>query len=486
MSVIRKKGRRAFLIGTGGATLALPLLRYTQTNASAQCGGQAKRMLVFFSHGGTIMARSKGGSLYSASSSSHHGLDDWSPRSPGEELEVGAIMEPLEAAGLTPYLLLPRAVDNMSGQTARYGGGHKSSNVSALTAEGWTTETRTRSNGDEYDVYYATGPSIEQVVAQRLAEEAPTPFTSVNLRMSGHQYGSPLFSSAGTGVDVESSPRAAFDALFGSLTPPEPDPALVRRQRMRRSVLDGVLSSFGDIRRRVGREDQLTLDAHAEHVRSLERRVDGLEAITCMPPAELGDYPDEPAVIANLHADLIVHAFRCGLTNVATLQIADIVARWLPTPFSGGETGLGHTLHHAGRDVGDEGELASRRADWRAEMLANRQWRMQVFGRILSGLRDTLEGDGNMLDNTIALYTSEFSYGAIHSVTDQPILLAGRAGGCWRTGRHLNYNLSDEERGYETRTSTHNVYTSVLQAFGYEDEHFGSDDSDFRGPLDFS
>ena len=130
--------------------------------------------------------------------------------------------------------------------------------------------------------------------------------------------------------------------------------------------------------------------------------------------------------------------------------------------------------------------MSDRREAWHTEMLINRQWRMEVFARILTGLRDTPEGDGNMLDHSIALYTSEFSYGAIHAVTDQPILLAGRAGGQWRTGRHLNYNLADAPGEYETRTSNHNVYTSILHAFGYDDEHFGSDDAIVRGPLDFT
>jgi hypothetical protein len=168
------------------------------------------------------------------------------------------------------------------------------------------------------------------------------------------------------------------------------------------------------------------------------------------------------------------------------LQISDFVTDWLPTPYSRASYSLGHTLHHAGRDVGAEGANPTRREDWRAEMLTNRQWRMEVFGRILTGLRDTPEGDGNMLDNSIALYTSEFSYGAIHNPTDQPILLAGCAGGQWRTGRHLNYNLADTPDEYETETSTHNVYTSILHAFGYEDDHFGSDDAAMRGPLDFT
>ena len=186
MSGVKRVGRRAFLIGAGGATLALPLLRYTQGRATAEGGPVAKRLIVYFSHGGTIMSRMKDGSFRSHVSSSHHGYNDWAPADPGEELVLGPIMEPLGAAGLGEYLLLPQAVDNMAGQTQMHGGGHGSANVSALTAERWDTEDRVDSGGNTYTTRLPHGPSIDQVIAQRLQMENPTPFTSVDLSVYGH------------------------------------------------------------------------------------------------------------------------------------------------------------------------------------------------------------------------------------------------------------------------------------------------------------
>ena len=115
-----------------------------------------------------------------------------------------------------------------------------------------------------------------------------------------------------------------------------------------------------------------------------------------------------------------------------TFQIADVLTPWLPQPYS---TDLGHSLGHAGLDVGPSGAEPDRLEDWRATILANRAWRMEMFARLLDGLKSTPEGDGTMLDNSVVLFTSEFGCGGAHSPRDVPVLLAGKAGGRWPGGR---------------------------------------------------
>src|SRR6185436_77905 len=122
---------------------------------------------------------------------------------------------------------------------------------------------------------------------------------------------------------------------------------------------------------------------------------------------------------------------------------------------------------------------------WLDEMLVNRQWDIGLFQRILVGLDSVPEGDGTMLDNTVMLYTSEFSNGSYHSENNMPLLMAGSAGGYFRTGRHINCNKATDPLKYQTSTGTHNLYTSILNAFGFPDTHFGVDlpGLAFKGPL---
>ncbi len=475
----RKQSRRAFLVGAGGLCVALPLLEATRGSAIAgPLPTQAKRFIVVFSHGGTISCRDRKGKKESGKGN-HHGSDLWAPADPGSTLVVGEEMSPLVA--LSDELILLRGVDNMAGTRAPYGGGHRHSNVTAMTC------------ADAHDAgeksYTALGPSLDQVLASRLSQDNPTAFPSIDLSVYGHQYGTPFFSAAKQTVSSESSPQAAFDRLFKNVNPSSgPDPELLKIRAQKKSVLDGVLDGFTMFRKQVGTADQQLLDAHADHIRGMEKQLATLGEVTaaCTLP-DMSGAPNgnkDAEKVAPLMVDIIVHAMRCGLSNVATLQIADLITDWLPTPWG---HNLGHSLGHAARDVGPTGPSKSRINDFFGEITPNRQWRMTMLARLLDGLKNTPEGTSNMLDNSVVLFTSEFSTASVHSVRDVPVLLAGKAGGRWQTGRHINYNkpaASDPNTlNYDTDASTHNVFTSILQAFGYDDAHFGNDAAYKKGPL---
>ena len=84
-------------------------------------------------------------------------------------------------------------------------------------------------------------------------------------------------------------------------------------------------------------------------------------------------------------------------------------------------------------------------------------------------------------------WTSEFSDPANHVSAGALTLLAGSAGGYFNTGRHIDYNIHAQNNPntlqYDTNESTHNLYTSFLQAFGGTDTHFGSNHAKHQGPL---
>ena len=473
--------RRMFLRGAGTIAVGLPLLELTHGVARSGTIAAPKRFIVVFSHGGTISNVMRD-AVREDGRGEWMGLDLWAPPTESETLvALGEEMAPLEP--FRSDLLLLRGVDNQMGMTAQYGGGHRHNNVTALTC-GDVVET-----GDDQE-FLPLAPSIDQVLADRLQATQPVRFPSVDLEIYGHHYGTPHYRAAREWVSSEVDPRMAFDRLFAGVMPGGggPDPELLRVRAQRRSVLDGVMDGFALFRQRLGVSDQRLVDAHLTHIRDLERQLEALPtAVSCTLPDLRGAPPSaydtdrNPEQEGPILADIAVQALRCGLTNVVTLQIADIVMPW--TSAYTGVWDLGHSLHHTADSVGAAGPEHFRFDAWRAEIVANRHWRMDVVGRLLAGLRETPEGDGNMLDNSLMVYTSEFSAGGDHSPRDVPMLLAGRAGGAFRTGRHINYNHLAATRGYETRVSTHNVFTSVLNAFGFDDEHFGNDTSTFRGPL---
>src|SRR5207248_186784 len=72
---------------------------------------------------------------------------------------------------------------------------------------------------------------------------------------------------------------------------------------------------------------------------------------------------------------------------------------------------------------------------------------------LLGRLKSIKEGDGTLLDHCMIAYGSGNSDGNRHNHDDLPILLAGRAKGTIRTGRHIRL-------GRETPLA--NLWTSML------------------------
>jgi hypothetical protein len=478
MDDLKHSGRRMFLKTVGAAAIGLPLLEFTHGTAHAQMMRVPKRFLTVFSHGGTIS--NQGRTRKYDGRGSNHGHDEWRAADRGEALVLGPIHQPL--AAFRDKLLVLESIDNKAAiaQHQYRTGGHGTANVTVLTSADVTP-------GEDP---VALGPSIDAVIAARLAQTQPVRFDNIHLEVRGHQYGTPYFRASGEAVSGEQDPRAAFRTIFAGVMPSTgPDPAYVKLQKRRGSVLDGALASFQRFKTRVSRSDLLVVDAHLEHLRALEQALDSPEtAAACTPPTAPGTGGAD--VVGPLHARIIVAAMRCGLTNVANLEISDILTPWTPAGLRMDSAyDIGHSLGHYAREVGATGANAGQLDDWLAEMRDNRRWRTDLVRLILEGLDDPtfLEGGRTLLDNSVLLYTSEFSDPAGHMSVNTPVLLAGSAGGVLRTGRHLDYNtraVADPNTlEYASDESLHNLYTSILQALGGTDTHFGSAHATHRGPL---
>ncbi len=486
MTQSRNLSRRLLLRGLGGLAVGLPLLQFNSGKAFAAGTPRVpKRFVVFFEHGGTISPSDRWGSRYDGTGQ-ESGDDAWKPADPGEALVLGPIHQPL--IDHLDSLLVLRGIDNKAClEQAPYNGSHGWANVTALTAG------RASALEGGHDQATSESPSIDAVLATRLAERNPVRFAAVNLEASAHNYGTPFFRAARQPFDGESNPSTAFENIFAgvSATGSGPDPVVLRARALKKSILDGTDEGLSLLKTRIGAQDRLTVEAHLEHIRTLERRL----AAAATPVSAGCILPNQPDPEFNFnstefsgpaHVDLMIAALRCGLTNVVTLNIGDMETGWLNPPYQAGY-GIGHSLHHAAGDVGPQGIEAHLYNDWYKSMLDNRVWRMGLLKQFMDALAVTPEDDGSMLDNTVILWTSEFSRGVDHSSADVPILLAGKAGHRFRTGRHLNYNLkaaaNPDTLDYETKASTHNLFTSILNVFDYPDTHFGSEHAPVQGPL---
>ena len=478
--------RRIFLQGLGSIVVALPLLEITAPKRVLAQSSQsfAKRFVLFFSHGGIMTSRTRKAVYLPAGK--FFGYDLWKPPYEQEKLTtLGEEMRPLEP--FADDLLILRGVWNRTvSMRAPYLGGHGWANATTLTC----ADVKIVKDKNGEDDQLSLGPSIDQVIAEALQKRNSAPWSSINLAVYGHHYGTPFYKTAEKYVEGETNPQRAFNRLFTNVNPGQrPSNEINLLHKQKKSVLDGVMDGLVIFRKQLGKNDRLQIDEHFEHIRTMEKRLQQLNLVA--PTCDLPNVKDanDAQITAPLMVDIALNALRCNLTNVVTIDLADITTPWLTSPLS--QRGLvsfkiGHSLHHFLDSLkpGGTNDNDQDRKDWRTEMVVNRQWRMDLFGRLIKGLKDTPEAGGTMLDQSLLYFTSEFSCGVDHSSCEPPVLIAGRAGGQIRTGRQINHNSErDPEKPIVSTTSLHNVYTSFLQACGAQDSHFGNEDTFYKGPL---
>ncbi|HUS64766.1 MAG TPA: DUF1552 domain-containing protein [Kofleriaceae bacterium] len=427
--------RRSFLRGVGGAALGLPLLHAMgpRRGRAAGAGGFPRRFIAFFSSQGVIRSQ-------------------WAPSGTGPAFELSPILAPL--ADHKADLLVLSGID-MDVAYLPGGNAHQKGMGATLTGRGLLTSGPNAS--------YASGISVDQRMAQALPAE--TRFRSLELGVNVPRTITPEMRMSYTGpgqpLPPEDDPFALFTRLFGDGADPE---AAARRRAQRETVLAAVKASYQRLEARVGAEDRQRLEAHAEAVRQVERRLVDLDAASCTPTAP--DASFDPHVnenfprVGQLQMDLIALALACDLTRVVTLQWSRAGSAmpftWLGIPESH------HSLAHAG-----DSDAAARQ-----KLVAIETWYADQLAYLIAKLKEMPEGDGSVFDNTTILWFSDISKGNDHSRKAMPHILAGSCGGALRTGRHVQYSGKQHN----------DLLVSLLNAMEVPDTTFG--DPDYcSGPL---
>ena len=140
------------------------------------------------------------------------------------------------------------------------------------------------------------------------------------------------------------------------------------------------------------------------------------------------DGQEQLASVNAVMSDLLALAFACDITRVASVQFTGSVGY---TVFNSLGQNMGHhdMTHEAGQNDAVDAAMI---------------YTMERFGALLAALRATPEGDGNLLDNSCVLLSSDCSSGLTHSTFDQPVIVAGGGGGALRyPGVH--YRSASEE-----------------------------------------
>lgn len=437
--------RRHFLKGAAGVSLALPLLpslmpRFV-ASSRAQTAAFPKRFLVFYTPNGNIEL-------------------------PTSMDFTGSIFEPL--APYQDQLLILNGLD-MSVHNLPPGEPHQQG-MAFLT--GRPLNEGMQVGGDGTLAGWGSGISVDQEIAATIGTD--TPHKSLHFGVQSTSYGGTevrtVISYAGSDQPIanEASPYAMYDLVFSELGV---DPLGLQKLRARRhSVMDAVAGQYQALAPRLGLEDRVKLEQHLAAIRDVEQRLDnagGELGGSCQLPM-LGEpidlnAPENYPAIGRLQTDLLVMALRCDLTRVATLQWSASTNN-KPYPYLMYDDGLGAGPQPISGDEHVMGHQPDTDLPTWGKLRVIRRWYMEQFAYLLQQLAATPEGEGTMLDNTVILLGSEVARGNTHSHMDAPFVLAGSAGGYFKTNQLLNF---------EGDVPHNNLLVSLLNSMGIETNTFG-------------
>ena len=444
--------RRNFLRGATGVAIALPWLEFFDRGSARAQGAtptQAQRFMAVFTPGGTV-------------------LNKWRPSGTETAPVLSPILAPLEP--MKQKLLVLDGIDMKSA----VGGIHEEGIVALLTGTPQSDANRR----------YASGPSIDQVLADRFKK--PRRSLEVAIRWAtGKSHG---LLATNNCLNFENS--AGFKPIPPRLDPVEiwndlfkmqgaaPSGEAMARIARKRSILDFLDRRYVGLAQQLGAEDRAKLEQHLTKIREIERTLENMPATaTCKAPelidtsrynpftglnsSDDGSVRDkstdaEIPTVGKLMMDMLVMALACDMTSVCTLQWTDTEAKhtfpWLS---------LSEHHHYYQHDGGFKPAECQKICTWYSEM--------HLY--LLQAMAAVDMGGHTLLDESVVFFGSELQEPPSHKCNNMPFLLAGGGGGL-RTGRWLRFDSQPHN----------NMWVSILNLFGDPRSTFG-DPKYCTGPL---
>jgi hypothetical protein len=260
-------------------------------------------------------------------------------------------------------------------------------------------------------------------------------------------------------LPMELNPQVVFERLFGSGSTPE-----IRAQRMKQSqsILDSLVAELNSLRRQLGPTDVRTINQYTDEIREIERRIQlAAKASTDVPEFDLPPgIPESFDEHIRLHSDMLALAFKSDITRVATMLGArDLTSRVYQFPksplFPEGGTSVSF---HGGSHHQDDPVQIRRYA-------ALNRYHVSTLAYLAQKLKDTPEGDGTVLDNTVILFGTNMGNSNQHQHYDVPHIIVGGKNLGMRGNRHLAYDRKT--------VTTGNLLVSMLDMYGIKKEKQG-------------
>ncbi len=413
------KLNRRTLLRAAGVSLGLPLLDCMVGNTRAASADGVRRMLAI-----------------SAPLGIHTPF--LFPEKPGRDYEVTPYLEPLQP--------LRQKFSVISGlMHPDVDGGH-SAEQSFLTGAAHPGQPS-----------FKNTISVDQFAAERLGHQ--TRYASLVLAA---ERSSLSYTRSGVQIPAETRPSRLFAKLFLEGTAEE-KATQMRRIEDGQSVMDLVREQTQRVARKVGKQDNQTLDQYVTSVRELEQRLVQAAEWARRPkphvdreaPEDIADRSDLTGRIRLMY-DMMFLALQTDSTRLITFHGpggAEVVS------LEGVDDGW-HNLSHHGRDPSKINMLAIIEKE-----------EMRLFAEFLQRLDSVREGDQTLLDQTAIVLGSNLGNASSHNNTNLPIIAAG---GHFDHGQHLAFDPIKPP-------PLCNLYVSYLQHLGLEVDQFSTGSGTLNG-----
>jgi hypothetical protein len=428
--------RRTLLRGAGAA-VALPLLESMQPNKALLGAGATHkppvRLAWVFIPNGTNAER-------------------WLTQAEGDTWKVSPSLEPL--AEFRKDINVFRGLSQVNGRALGDGAGDHARSAAVFL----TGEHPLKTSGSRIRV----GKSIDQIVADQYGVDTRLPSIELGTEEgrgagscdSGYAcaYSNNIsWRSPTQPMGKEINPQRAFERLFGSS--PSGDEAISKRLAMRTSILDSIGENRKSLMKQVGAQDRRKLDEYFNSLREIETRLERSSQPVVLSDPKLVDRFEETKDTAEhirLMYDLMLLAFQTDTTRIATFMVAN-EGSGRSFPMIDIKEGHHQLSHHQNKKDAVE------------KIAKIDRFYCGLFAEFIKRLKETREGEGSLLDNSLIVYGGAISDGNKHDHHDLPIIMAGSGGGV-QSGRY---------RKLPNETPLNNLYMTMAQRCGVEVSNFG-------------
>jgi len=432
--------RRIFLRGLGGAVVAAPFLGSVFERSAKAHSSTPKRTIVMFTHYGCI-------------------TNKWFPAKLDGELLAEDLL-PTSLAPLAPFakkLLMPRGMRTMNewtpdNQGAGYGLGQGNDFHTQAVGSLLTCQPVTPNSNDPFSFSSETkfqampiGPSLDHVMAKQLSPDGAPLLMNVSGQTRTGAQEEISYSAAQTMYSARNSAQA-FSKLTGLFNPDTPINGDTWAVAKGKAITDLVKDDLSTLSRKdMSKADRDKLAAWMDLTNDLGRVVSGtvqcnqalatkLGASNQLAGGTMGDVVtrkiNDSMDNADLYSAIAVLTAACNANPVIVLKYPGNYV------FSGlGINADSDNQSHRMDNAGMQGPCV---ANVVANLIKIDSYYAEKFAKLVWMLDSITEGDGTVLDNTVAFWISEHSDGCAHNLNNSPIIQAGSGGGYFKTGKIIH------------------------------------------------